>query len=125
MVVLQPNDIKIGKNQKKMMLFQPYHFKISKKIPFMVKLVESATAKLVKIISKSLKIRKSLRNTLFSSQHTIRSKKRECFSVASLSSLDLTQTHYDRLERLAKDKHSSLLQKSVNYSRKKLYSTVP
>ncbi len=30
-----------------------------------------------------------------------------------------------RLERLARDKHSSLLQKSVNYCRKKFYSTRP
>ena len=29
------------------------------------------------------------------------------------------------LERLARDKHSSLLQKSVNYDRKKLYITGP
>jgi hypothetical protein len=28
-----------------------------------------------------------------------------------------------RLERLARDKHSSLLRKSVNYGRKKFYST--
>ncbi len=28
-----------------------------------------------------------------------------------------------RLERLARDKHSSLSQKSVNYDRKKFYST--
>ena len=30
----------------------------------------------------------------------------------------LTHKHQTRLERLAKDKHSGLLQKSVNYSRK-------
>ncbi len=35
----------------------------------------------------------------------------------------LTQKHYTRLERLARDKHSSLLRKSVTYGRKKFYST--
>jgi hypothetical protein len=30
----------------------------------------------------------------------------------------LTHKHWARLERLAKDKHSSLLQKSINYGRK-------
>ena len=34
----------------------------------------------------------------------------------------LTLKHSTRLERLAKDKHSSLLRKSVNYGRKKFYS---
>jgi hypothetical protein len=37
----------------------------------------------------------------------------------------LTCKHYTRLERLARDKHSSLLRKSVNYGRKKFYSTGP
>ncbi len=37
----------------------------------------------------------------------------------------LTDKHYTRLERLAKDKHSSLLRKSVNYGHKKFYSTDP
>ncbi len=35
----------------------------------------------------------------------------------------LTRTHQTRLERLARDKHSSLLQRSVNYGRKRFYST--
>ncbi len=35
----------------------------------------------------------------------------------------LIHKHQTRLERLAKDKHFSLLRKSVNYSRKKFYST--
>ncbi len=34
-----------------------------------------------------------------------------------------TNKHQTRPERLARDKHSSLLQKSVNYGRKKFYST--
>jgi hypothetical protein len=33
---------------------------------------------------------------------------------------DLTYEHLTRLERLAKDKHSSLLPKSVNYGQKKV-----
>ncbi len=33
----------------------------------------------------------------------------------------LAHEHSTRLERLAKDKHSSLLRKSVNYVRKKFY----
>jgi hypothetical protein len=37
----------------------------------------------------------------------------------------LTNKHSNRLEKLARDKHSSLLQKSVNYGCKKLYSTGP
>ncbi len=37
----------------------------------------------------------------------------------------LTYTYQTRLERLARDKHSSLLQRSVNYGRKKLYTTGP
>ncbi len=32
-----------------------------------------------------------------------------------------TRKHQTRLERLARDKHSSLLQKSINYGRKKIY----
>ncbi len=36
-----------------------------------------------------------------------------------------THKHYTRLQRLARDKHSSLLRKSVNYDRKKFYSTGP
>jgi hypothetical protein len=36
-----------------------------------------------------------------------------------------TGKHYTLLERLARDKHSSLLRKSVNYGRKKDYSTGP
>ncbi len=31
--------------------------------------------------------------------------------------------HWTRLEKLAEDKHSSLLQKSTNYGRNKFYST--
>ncbi len=37
----------------------------------------------------------------------------------------LTNKHYTRLERLAGDKHSSLLRESVNYDRKKFYGTGP
>ncbi len=37
----------------------------------------------------------------------------------------LTHQHYTKLERLAKDKHSSLLQKYVYYGCKKFYSTGP
>ncbi len=37
----------------------------------------------------------------------------------------LTGKHQTRLERLAKDKHSSLLRKSVNCSRNKFYDTGP
>jgi hypothetical protein len=37
----------------------------------------------------------------------------------------LTCKHYTRLERLARDKHSSLLQKFVTYGRKKFYNIVP
>ena len=37
----------------------------------------------------------------------------------------LTCKHYTRLERLARDKHSSLLRKSVNYGHKKFYNTSP
>jgi hypothetical protein len=33
--------------------------------------------------------------------------------------------HKTSLERLARDKHSSLLQKFVNYGRKKFYRIVP
>ncbi len=36
-----------------------------------------------------------------------------------------TYKHKTRLERLANHKHSSLLQKSVNYGRNKFYSTGP
>ncbi len=36
-----------------------------------------------------------------------------------------TCKHETMLERLTRDKHSSLLQKSVNYGRKKFYSTGP
>ncbi len=39
--------------------------------------------------------------------------------------LEPTLKHWTRLERHAKDKHSSLLRKSVNYDRKKFYSTSP
>jgi hypothetical protein len=35
---------------------------------------------------------------------------------------DLTHKHYARLERLARDKHSSL-RKSLNYGRNKFYDT--
>ncbi len=45
-----------------------------------------------------------------------------CFTRVSSG---LTQKHETRLERLAKDKHSSLLQKSVNYVCKFFYSTGP
>jgi hypothetical protein len=34
----------------------------------------------------------------------------------------LTQKHYTRLAILARDKHSSLLQKSVNYEQKMFYN---
>jgi hypothetical protein len=37
----------------------------------------------------------------------------------------LTLKHYNRLERLARDKHSSFLRKSVNYGCKKFYITGP
>jgi hypothetical protein len=37
----------------------------------------------------------------------------------------LTHKHYTRLEKLARDKNSSLFQKSVNYSYKKFCSIVP
>jgi len=37
----------------------------------------------------------------------------------------LTHKQYSRLKSLARDKHSSLLRKSVNYGRKKFYSTGP
>ncbi len=37
----------------------------------------------------------------------------------------LTAKHWTWLERLARDNHSSLLRKSVNYSRKKFYSIGP
>ncbi len=37
----------------------------------------------------------------------------------------LTHKHQTRLESLAKDKHSSLLQKIVTYDRKKFYKIVP
>jgi hypothetical protein len=37
----------------------------------------------------------------------------------------LTSKHETRLERLARDKHSSLLRKSVNYGQKKFYNIGP
>ncbi len=37
----------------------------------------------------------------------------------------LTHKHQTKLERLASDKHSSLLRKSVNYGRKKFYGLAP
>ncbi len=37
----------------------------------------------------------------------------------------LTRKHQTRLERLARDKHSSLIRKSVNYGCKKFYGTGP
>jgi hypothetical protein len=37
----------------------------------------------------------------------------------------LTCNHQTKLERLARDKHFSFLQKSVNYGRKKFYSRGP
>jgi hypothetical protein len=37
----------------------------------------------------------------------------------------LTHKYYTRQEKLARDKHSSLLQKSVNYGRKKFYGKGP
>jgi hypothetical protein len=37
----------------------------------------------------------------------------------------LTSKHWTRQERLARDKHSSLLRKSVNYGRNKFYDTGP
>jgi hypothetical protein len=37
----------------------------------------------------------------------------------------LTRKHYAKLESVARDKHSSLLQKSVNYGRNKFYHTGP
>ncbi len=55
--------------------------------------------------------------------------KLECLSLASLSNLvqclQPTHKHYTKFERLARDKHFSLLQKSVNYGSKKFYSTCP
>jgi hypothetical protein len=45
-----------------------------------------------------------------------------CFTVG-MTPLGLTHKHSTRLERLDRDKHSSLLRKSVNYSRKKFYNT--
>jgi hypothetical protein len=33
--------------------------------------------------------------------------------------------HYTRLEKLTRDKHCSLLQRFVNYDRKKVYNVVP
>ncbi len=47
--------------------------------------------------------------------------KLECQSLASLSS----HKHQTRQERFARDKHSSLLRKSVNYGRKKFYEIDP
>jgi hypothetical protein len=52
----------------------------------------------------------------------------EANRVKYLSSAPLKgrpHSHLTRLERLARDKHSSLLRKSVNYGRKKFYSTGP
>jgi hypothetical protein len=37
----------------------------------------------------------------------------------------LTNNHYTRLERLVRDKHSSLLRKFVNYGQKKFYNIGP
>jgi hypothetical protein len=37
----------------------------------------------------------------------------------------LTHKYLTRLEKLARDKHSSLLQKSVNYDHKKFYNIGP
>jgi len=37
----------------------------------------------------------------------------------------LTRKHYTRLERLVREKHSSFLQKSVNYASKKFYRIGP
>ncbi len=37
----------------------------------------------------------------------------------------LIHNHWTRLERLARDKHSSLLQKFVNYGQKKFYNIGP
>ncbi len=48
------------------------------------------------------------------------------FSCSTLGyTPDLTHKHLTRLERLASDKHSSLLQKSVNYGCNKFYDTGP
>ncbi len=38
---------------------------------------------------------------------------------------NLISSHYSRLERLARDKHSSLLRKSLNYGQKKVYNIGP
>ncbi len=46
-------------------------------------------------------------------------------SPAQSNGSSLTRKHYTRLERLARDKHTSLLRKSVNQSRNKFYSTGP
>ncbi len=46
----------------------------------------------------------------------------KCFTWVGYS---LTRKHQTRLERLARDKHYSLLQKSVNYEHNKFYSTGP
>ncbi len=37
----------------------------------------------------------------------------------------LTRKHLTRLESFARDKHSNLVRKSVNYGRKKFYRIVP
>jgi hypothetical protein len=37
----------------------------------------------------------------------------------------LARKHWTRLEKLARDKHSGLFRKSVNYGRNKFYSTGP
>jgi hypothetical protein len=59
--------------------------------------------------------------------------KLDCLSLPNFSSLvsclwvgpGLARKHWTRLEKLARDKHSSLLRKSVNYGRNKFYSTGP
>jgi hypothetical protein len=37
----------------------------------------------------------------------------------------LTRKHYTRVKRLARDKHSALLRKSVNYGQKKFQTRIP
>ncbi len=45
-----------------------------------------------------------------------------CFNLVGPG---LASKHWTRLERLAKDKHSSVLRRSVNYGHNKFYSTGP
>jgi len=53
---------------------------------------------------------------------TFRGAPERCFTQVGYG---LTHKRWTRLERLARDKHSSLLQKYVNYGHKKFYNTGP